>query len=333
MYENCNFHSGKDLSSFKFLISGGAGFIGSHLVQYLMENNAGLVRVIDNLETGFLENIEPYLDSPNFEFFNKDIRVFENCVDACKGIDYVSHQAALGSVPRSIKNPLATHQANVDGFLNMLIAARDCGVKKFVFASSSSVYGDSPALPKIEQQIGRPLSPYAVTKLTNELYGKIFYDTYNFPVIGFRYFNVFGPRQNPHGAYAAVIPLFINKLLGNEVPIIDGDGLQTRDFTYVENVVQINIKAMLCENDEAFGQIFNVATGHNYSVLQMFESMQKTIGTNFNSAHRETRNGDIRNSLADISKASNLLNYNPTVQFEEGLNRTITYFKSTSVKQ
>jgi UDP-N-acetylglucosamine 4-epimerase len=212
----------------------------------------------------------------------------------------------------------------------MLIAARDSKVKKFVFASSSSVYGDSPALPKIEEQIGRPLSPYAVTKLTNELYGKIFYDTYDFPVIGFRYFNVFGPRQNPHGAYAAVIPLFINKLLNNEVPVIDGDGLQTRDFTFVENVVQINIKAMLSENKDAFGQIFNVATGNNYSVLQMFESMQQTIGTTFKSEHRETRNGDIRNSLANISKASNLLDYMPTVQFEEGLARTISYFKTTT---
>ncbi|MCX8479522.1 MAG: SDR family oxidoreductase [Chitinophagales bacterium] len=332
MYENSNFHSGKDLSSLKFLISGGAGFIGSHLVQYLMENNAGLVRVIDNLETGFKENLSPYLNAPNFEFFEKDIRVFENCVEACEGIDYVSHQAALGSVPRSIKNPLATHQANVDGFLNMLIAARDSNVKKFVFASSSSVYGDSPILPKVEEQIGKPLSPYAVTKFTNELYGKIFYDTYQFPVIGFRYFNVFGQRQNPHGAYAAVIPLFINKLLSNEVPIIDGDGQQTRDFTFIENVVQINIKAMLSENKDAFGQIFNVATGHNYSVLHMFDSMQKTIGTKFESAHRETRSGDIRNSLADISKATNLLNYQPQVQFEEGLERTITYFRELNSK-
>lgn len=327
MYEKCNFHSGKDLSSFKFLVSGGAGFIGSHLVQYLMENNAGLVRVIDNLETGFKENLSPYFNAPNFEFFEKDIRQFENCLEACKGIDFVSHQAALGSVPRSIKNPLATHQANVDGFLNMLLAARDSGVKKFVFASSSSVYGDSPILPKVEQQIGKPLSPYAVTKYTNELYGKIFYDTYNFPVIGFRYFNVFGQRQNPHGAYAAVIPLFINKLLNNEVPVIDGDGLQTRDFTFVENVVQINIKAMLCENEEAYGQIFNVATGFNYSVLDMFENMQKSIGTTFEPLHRESRNGDVRNSLADISKAKTLLGYDPQVQFNEGLNRTINYFK------
>lgn len=328
MYVNSNFHAGKDLSAYKFLVSGGAGFIGSHIVQYLMEHNAGLVRVIDNLETGFKENLAPYLNAPNFEFYEKDIRVFENCMEACSGIDYVSHQAALGSVPRSIKNPLATHQANVDGFLNMLIAARDNQVKKFVFASSSSVYGDSPALPKIEDQIGRPLSPYAVTKYTNELYGRIFFDTYQFPVIGFRYFNVFGQRQNPHGAYAAVIPLFINKLLDNEVPVIDGDGLQTRDFTFVENVVQINIKAMLSENTQAFGQIFNVATGFNYSVLHMFDSMQKTIGTNHASSHRESRNGDIRNSLADISKAQTLLGYTPTVQFEEGLARTISYFKS-----
>ncbi len=324
------FHN-EDLSKFSFLITGGSGFIGSNIVDYLINNNAGLVRVLDNLLTSSKTNIEKYIGLPNFEFIEGDIRDIETCHRACKGIDFVSHQAALGSVPRSVKDPIATHSINATGFLNVLVAARDAGVKQFVYASSSSVYGDHPTLPKIEAETGNPLSPYAVSKKTNELYGNVFAKTYQMKIIGLRYFNVFGRNQSPAGAYAAVIPLFMQAVLDNIPPVIDGDGEQTRDFTYVENAVQANIRAMLTKNEAALDQVYNVAVGERISINQLFAMIAKLTDSTLKPLHRETRPGDIRNSLADISKAVQLLKYDPTVKAEEGLKRTFEWFKNSAV--
>jgi UDP-N-acetylglucosamine 4-epimerase len=331
-YKSVNFHQNTDLSKYTFLVTGCAGFIASHIAQYLCEHNAKLVKGLDNFLTGQKSNVELLKKYPNFEFIEGDICDLSICNAACEGVDYVSHQAALGSVPRSIKNPIHSHLVNVDGFLNMLTAARDANVTKFVFASSSSVYGDSQDLPKVENKIGNPLSPYAVTKLSNELYASVFARNYGMPLIGFRYFNVFGPRQDPNGQYAAVIPKFIDSLLANQNPVIDGDGLQTRDFTYIENVVQINIKAMLTENIEANNKIYNVAVGTNFSILDMFHALLELTNTSFEPQHTNTRNGDIRNSLADITLAKTYLNYNPTVTFKEGLKHTVAYFKNINSK-
>ncbi|MFM2226329.1 MAG: hypothetical protein RJA07_2531 [Bacteroidota bacterium] len=327
-YKSVNFHQNIDLSKYTFLVTGCAGFIGSHIAQYLLEHNAKLVRGLDNYLTGQRSNIELLNQYPNFEFIEADICQLSDCQKACEGVDYVTHQAALGSVPRSIKNPIHSHLVNADGFLNMIIAARDANVKRFVFASSSSVYGDSADLPKIESKIGNPLSPYAITKYTNELYAGVFAKNYGMQTIGFRYFNVFGPRQDPNGQYAAVIPKFINSLLVNENPVIDGDGLQTRDFTFVENVVQINIKAMLSEHAECTNKIYNVAVGANFSVLDMYQELLTLTERQFTPLHTETRRGDIRNSLADITLAKTYLNYNPAISFKEGLKRTVEYFKN-----
>lgn len=324
------FHN-EDISKFSFLITGGSGFIGSNIVDYLINNNAGLVRVLDNLLTSSKTNIEKYIGLPNFEFIEGDIRDIETCHRACKGIDFVSHQAALGSVPRSVKDPIATHSINATGFLNVLVAARDAGVKQFVYASSSSVYGDHPTLPKIEAETGNPLSPYAVSKKTNELYGNVFAKTYQMKIIGLRYFNVFGRNQSPAGAYAAVIPLFMQAVLDNIPPVIDGDGEQTRDFTYVENAVQANIRAMLTKNEAALDQVYNVAVGERISINQLFAMIAKLTDSTLKPLHRETRPGDIRNSLADISKAVQLLKYDPTVKAEEGLKRTFEWFKNSAV--
>lgn len=324
------FHN-EELSKFSFLITGGSGFIGSNIVDYLINNNAGLVRVLDNLLTSSKTNIEKYISLPNFEFIEGDIRDLETCHRACKGIDFVSHQAALGSVPRSVKDPIATHSINATGFLNVLVAARDAGVKQFVYASSSSVYGDHPTLPKIEAETGNPLSPYAVSKKTNELYGNVFAKTYQMKIIGLRYFNVFGPNQSPAGAYAAVIPLFMQAVLDNIPPMIDGDGEQTRDFTYVENAVQANIIAMLTKNEAALDQVYNVAVGERISINQLFAMIAKLGDSVLKPLHRESRPGDIRNSLADISKAVQLLKYDPTVKAEEGLKRTFEWFKNSAV--
>jgi UDP-N-acetylglucosamine/UDP-N-acetylgalactosamine 4-epimerase len=327
-YKSVNFHQNIDLSKSTFLVTGCAGFIGSHIAQYLLEHNAKLVKGLDNYLTGQKSNIDLLKQYPNFEFLEYDICNLTDCIKACEGVNYISHQAALGSVPRSIKNPIHSHVVNADGFLNMITAARDANVKRFVFASSSSVYGDSTELPKVESRIGNPLSPYAVTKYTNELYASVFARNYGMETIGFRYFNVFGPRQDPNGQYAAVIPKFISSLLNNENPVIDGDGLQTRDFTFIENVVQINIKAMLNDNAESTNKIYNVAVGANFSVLEMYTEMQNLIGTNFTASHTETRKGDIRNSLADITLAKTYLNYEPKVSFKEGLKQTVSYFKN-----
>jgi UDP-N-acetylglucosamine/UDP-N-acetylgalactosamine 4-epimerase len=326
MYQN-KYHD-KDISLSSFLITGGCGFIGSHIVEYLMRHNAGKVRVLDNLITGNYSNIQQWENYPNFEYMEGDICDTATCLKACEGIDYLSHQAALGSVPRSIKDPVRTNAINVDGFLNMMVAAKEKGVKNVVYASSSSVYGDEPNLPKIEERVGSPLSPYAVSKATNELYAKVFASTYGMSIIGLRYFNIFGPRQDPNGPYAAVIPIFIDKLSNNVDVFIDGDGEQTRDFTFVENAVQANIRAMLTDNQEAIGQVYNIAYGENYSVNYLFNSIKEVLGTSQNAIHRETRRGDVRNSLADISKAKKLLGFNPLFSFKDGLPYTIkSYLK------
>jgi UDP-N-acetylglucosamine 4-epimerase len=326
------FHT-EDLSKYSFLITGGSGFIGSNLAEYLINNNAQKVRVLDNLLTSSRTNIEKFIGLPNFEFIQGDIRDLDTCHEACRGIDFVSHQAALGSVPRSVKDPIATHSINATGFLNMLVAARDVKVKQFVYASSSSVYGDHPVLPKIESETGNPLSPYAVSKKTNELYANVFASTYKMRIIGLRYFNVFGPNQSPEGAYAAVIPLFMQAVIDHIPPHIDGDGEQTRDFTFVENAVQANVRAMLSKNEAALNQVYNVAVGERLSVNELFELIAKLTDSDLKPIHRETRPGDIKNSLANISKAKEFLGYEPTVHAAEGLKRTFEWFSVSGVNK
>lgn len=320
------FHKG-DISQYKFLVTGGAGFIGSHITEYLLKNGAGKVRVLDNFATGLQANIDLFTGYDNFEFLEGDIRDPETCKKACEGIDYVSHQAALGSVPRSINDPITSNDVNVGGFVNMLTAAKDAGVKTFVYASSSSVYGDEPNLPKREEKVGTPLSPYAVTKKTNELYADVFGPLYGMKLVGYRYFNVFGPRQDPNGPYAAVIPLFVSGILKNDTVYINGDGEQTRDFTFVDNAVQANVRGMLCENEEAFGKVYNVAVGENFSVNFLYEEIRRILEAEHEATYREPRAGDVRNSLADISRAKNLLGYEPTKRFMDGLQQTVAYFK------
>jgi UDP-N-acetylglucosamine 4-epimerase len=320
------FHN-QDLSKLSFLVSGGAGFIGSHIAEYLLKNGAGKVRVIDNFANGFESNLEVLRIYNGFEFVEGDIRNIETCRKACAGIDYVSHQAALGSVPRSIKDPSNTNDVNVGGFVNMLKAAVENKVKQFVYASSSSVYGDEPTLPKKEDRIGNCFSPYAVSKRADELYADVFSKAYHIPVLGFRYFNIFGSRQDPDGPYAAVIPLFVKAIMSNTSAFINGDGEQTRDFTFVENAVQVNVRGMLSTNEEAKNKVYNVAVGENYSVNFLYNSIKEYLNSDVEPVHREPREGDIRNSLADISLAKNLLNYQPTTKFETGLIKTIEYFK------
>ena len=320
------FHT-KDLSQSSFLITGGAGFIGSHLAEYLLKNGAKKVRVLDNLVNGFKTNLGILQKYPAFEFVEGDIRNIDSCQQACTGMDYVSHQAALGSVPRSIKEPVYFTEVNVLGFTNMLKAAVDNNIKQFVYASSSSVYGDEPTLPKQEDRIGKCLSPYAATKKTNELYAQVFADVYGLKLMGFRYFNIFGPRQDPDGAYAAVIPLFVKNIMNRTPVFINGDGAQTRDFTFVDNAVQINIKGMLAENSEALNKIYNVAVGENFSVNYLYNACTDYLQSDFAATYREPRAGDIRDSLADISLAKNLLGYQPTKKFKEGLEETIEFFK------
>lgn len=311
-----------DLSKQSFLITGGAGFIGSNLVGYLLENNAKKVRVLDNLSTGFMKNLAAFQNNPNFEFMEGDIRDLETCKTAMDGIDYVSHQAALGSVPRSINDPITSNDVNVGGFLNMLVAQKESKtVKRLVFAASSSTYGDSPNLPKVEETIGKPLSPYAVTKLVNELYADVFYKTYGTQTIGLRYFNVFGPNQSPTGAYAAVIPLFMQALKDEKAPTMNGDGEQTRDFTFVQNAVQANVRAFFAK-EEAVNEVFNVAYGERISLNTLWNDLQIISGKALNANYGPDRKGDVRDSLADIGKAKNLLGYNPLFSVKDGLEIT-----------
>ena len=326
MYDTL-FHK-TDLSRLSFLVTGGCGFIGSNLVEYLLKYNAGKVTVLDNVSTGFKRNIEPHLSKPNFHFMEGDITDLETCHVACEGVNYVNHQAALGSVPRSVKNPIASHAVNATGFLNLLVAARDAHVKRIVYASSSSVYGDHPVLPKKENETGNPLSPYAVTKKTNELYARVFAETYHMEIIGLRYFNVFGPNQSPEGAYAAVIPLFMQAVINKTAPFIDGDGEQTRDFTFVENAVQANILSFFATNKEALNEIYNVAVGEKISVNDLYNAIAEMGGSSVKPVYREIRAGDIRNSLADISKAKSLLGYQPEIKVNKGLEIAFDWYKN-----
>ena len=321
-----NFHT-DDISESNFLITGGAGFIGGHIAEYLLKNGAAKVRVLDNMVNGFEKNIALLKTYPAFEFIEGDIRNADTCQQACKGIHYVSHQAALGSVPRSIKEPVYFNEVNVGGFVNMLKSAVDNGIRQFVYASSSSVYGDEPTLPKVESRVGNCLSPYAATKKTNELYAQVFADVYGLKIMGFRYFNIFGPRQDPDGAYAAVIPLFVKGIMKQTPVYINGDGEQTRDFTFIDNAVQVNIKGMLTKNAEAFNKVYNVAVGENFSVNYLYNACKANLQSDFEATYRKPREGDIRNSLADISLANELLGYQPTKKFEDGLTETIEYFK------
>ncbi|RZV62424.1 MAG: SDR family oxidoreductase [Flavobacteriaceae bacterium] len=326
MYTN-KYHD-RDISDLSFLVTGGGGFIGSNIVQYLLEYGAKRVRVLDDFSNGYRENLEEFHSNPAFELIEGDIRNLETCKVAMKSIDYVTHQAALGSVPRSINDPATTNDVNITGFLNMMIALKESdSVKRMIYAASSSTYGDSKNLPKVEDIIGKPLSPYAVTKYVNELYADVFGKTYNTDVIGLRYFNVFGPKQSPNGAYAAVIPLFMQALQDNKPAKINGDGEQTRDFTFVENAVQANIKGFFASK-EAANEVFNVACGERISVNYLWQSLKDAANKNIEPIYGPPRQGDVRDSLADISKAERLIGYNPEFNVRDGLKITWDYFKN-----
>lgn len=316
----------QSISKTSFLITGGAGFIGSNIVEYLVQFGAKKIRIFDNFSTGSEENIKEFLGFPNVELVKGDIRNYKDCVNAVKDIDYVSHQAALGSVPRSIVDPITSNEVNINGFLNILTAAKEEKVKRFVYAASSSTYGDSKDLPKKEVKIGKPLSPYAVTKYVNELYSHVFSSVYGFHSIGMRYFNVFGPKQNIHGPYAAVIPLFITQMLNNQVPVINGTGINTRDFTFVTNVVQANIKSMLNAKINQ-SEIINVACGDQISLIQLVEFINNKLGMNIEPEFGDFRSGDVLHSLANISKARRLIGYSPEVKFKEGIDITVDFYK------
>ena len=315
----------------KLLITGAAGFIGSNLTEYMLDKGYTVVG-LDNYATGFANNLKPFLTHPNFSFIEGDIRSFETFIAASKGVDCILHQAALGSVPRSINDPLTTNEVNINGFLNLLEAAKKNKVKRVVYAASSSTYGDSKALPKIEENIGKPLSPYAITKYVNELYADVFAKTYGMEIIGLRYFNVFGRRQTPNGAYAAVIPKFIGQFLKGETPVINGDGNYSRDFTYIDNVLQMNHLAMTTENPEAINQVYNTAVGDRITIREMAETIQK--GLSEYNAEIQTlkiqfgpiREGDVPHSQASIDKAKKLLDYKPTHTFIEGLKASLEWY-------
>ena len=309
------------------LVTGGCGFIGSNIIEHLLKNNVKRVRIFDNLSTGYLKNIKPFLDEyDNLEFMYGDIKNLEDCRKAVKDMDVICHQAALGSVPRSLDDPLSSHNTNVNGFFNILLSAKENNIKRIVYASSSSVYGDDENLPKEENRTGNVLSPYAATKAIDEIYGWIFSNNYGMECIGLRYFNVFGPRQDPNGAYAAVIPKFLSLMKNNKRPTINGSGNYSRDFTYIDNVVQANCNAMLIDNKECYGEVFNIGAGGRVTILELFLSIKKIIGFEDNPIFGEKRSGDIPHSNADILKATKMLNYRPSDNFEEGIKKTIDYF-------
>ncbi|MBN2557801.1 MAG: SDR family oxidoreductase [Clostridia bacterium] len=309
----------------RFLVTGGAGFIGSNLVEAILDMGCK-ARVLDNFSTGKAENIREFADNPLFEMIEGDIRDTGTCEKACEGIDYVLHQGALGSVPRSINDPAMSTQVNINGTLNMMLAARDAGVKRFVYASSSSVYGDEPGLPKKEGHEGKPLSPYAITKYVNELYARNFYDLFGFPAVGLRYFNVFGKKQDPHSIYAAVIPIFVKKLINSEVPVINGDGGQSRDFTYIKNVIQANFLACLA-GPEALGEAFNIAFHDRATINEVYHKLCTLLGKDIRPTYGPDRPGDVRHSYADIGKAASLLGYKPEYSLDDGLEEAIGWYR------
>jgi UDP-N-acetylglucosamine 4-epimerase len=321
-----------DLTAYRFLITGGAGFIGSNLVEYLLQFGAAKVRVLDNFMTGHRRNIEQFLSNPAFELYEGDIRDIAVCHKAANGMDYIFHEAALGSVPRSINDPATTNDVNISGFVNMLLAARDAHIKRFVYAASSSTYGDSRELPKTEDRIGKPLSPYAVTKYVNELYADVFARTYGMETVGLRYFNVFGERQDPEGAYAAVIPKFVMLLMNHKQPTINGDGEYSRDFTYIENVIQANILAALTDNCAAVNQVYNVAYGERTTLNQLAQYLKEYLSEydiqikDIAFLHGPNRTGDIPHSLALTDKARHLLGYNPLFDFRTGLKKAVKWY-------
>ncbi|CAM1341380.1 SDR family oxidoreductase [Tenacibaculum amylolyticum] len=319
------------LSDKKILVTGGAGFIGSNLCEELLKKGNSVV-CLDNFSTGKKENLKDVKNNPNFTLIEGDIRKLEDCQKAVKGVDYVLHQAALGSVPRSIKDPITSNEVNVNGFLNMLVVSRDEGVKRFVYAASSSTYGDSKALPKVEDEIGKPLSPYAITKYVNELYADVFSKTYDIETIGLRYFNVFGRKQDPNGAYAAVIPKFVSQLMKGDSPVINGDGNYSRDFTYVDNVIQANILALVTENKDAVNTVYNVAYGERNTLNDLVEYLKKYL-SEYNPSIKEiqvengpNRQGDIPHSLASIDKAKSLIGYTPEFSLEKGLKEAVKWY-------
>lgn len=315
----------------KVLITGGAGFIGSNLCDYFLSKGYEVV-CLDNFATGFKKNIEHHFSNPDFTLIEGDIRNLDDCHKAVGGVKYILHQAALGSVPRSIQDPITSNDVNVGGFLNMLVAARDAGVKRFVYAASSSTYGDSEALPKVEDKIGKPLSPYAITKYVNELYADVFSKTYGIETIGLRYFNVFGRRQNPGGAYAAVIPKFVMQLMNHESPVINGDGNYSRDFTYVDNVIHMNEQAMLTDNPQALNTVYNTAFGDRTTLKSLVGYLKEFLSeydagiAEIEIVHGPNRQGDIPHSLASVEKGKTLLGYNPQFSIKDGLKEAVSWY-------
>jgi UDP-N-acetylglucosamine 4-epimerase len=323
----------REVNGRKVLITGGAGFIGSNLVESML-NCGNYVVCLDNFSTGKRENLKGFMNNPDFKLIEGDIRNYQDCEKSVDGIDLVFHQAALGSIPRSIKDPVTSTDVNIGGFVKMLYASKEAKVKRFIYAASSSTYGDHPDLPKVEDKIGKPMSPYGITKYVDELFAANFTTTYNIEVIGLRYFNVFGRRQDPQGAYAAVIPLFVKMLMHHESPVINGDGLYSRDFTYIDNVLQANHLAALTQNQSALNQVYNVAHGERTNLNELFELVKKLIGNfdsevlNIKPVYGPTRAGDIPHSMASIEKAKRLLEYKPTHTVQEGMFEAINWYRA-----